>query len=354
MWALENLTPYAAERSWVQDKNGVQHWIVVVKATYEILPDASVRLANEQVPIFRLALHRGDPAKSSLIYDADIIGRKVTTDIVVNGNAHAPNGRRVDTLEVRVTVGSVDKTLTVTGNRNWHAGVSGIAMTSPEPFETMPIAYERAFGGFDQTGRDPTQHRMFDANPVGVGFATHPKHLHNSAVPNIEYPSERLRDWTQRPAPAGLGPIPRWWTPRREYAGTYDQRWIEQRAPLWAVDFDERYHQSAPPDQQTAGFLRGGEVVELTNLTPSGRLRFAIPKVHLGFTSFFGREQQHHGGHLDAVIIEPDQNRVMLVWQSLLNCHHKVDYLDRTRILQKSNFAPSPAGASAFAGTRGA
>jgi hypothetical protein len=273
--------------------------------------------------------------------------------VVVNGTAYAPNGRRVESLEIRVRVASVDKTLTVIGNREWYASAGGVAMTSPRPFETMPITYERAFGGFDQTDPDATQHRLFDRNPVGVGFATRAKHLHDRAVPNIEYPSQRLREWTQRPAPAGLGPIPRWWTPRREYAGTYDQRWLEQRAPLWAVDFDERYHQSVPPDQQTTGFLRGGEVVELTNLTPSGRLRFTIPKVHLGFTSFFGREEQHHGGRLDTVILEPDQNRVMLVWQSLLNCHHRVDYLDRTRILQKSNATPSPAGVSALAGPRG-
>ena len=61
------------------------------------------------------------------------------------------------------------------------------------------------------------------------------------------------------------------------------------RSPLWANDFDDRYHQSAPADQRAAGFLRGGELVELTNLTPDGVLRFSLPKVHVGFTTFFGR-----------------------------------------------------------------
>jgi hypothetical protein len=341
MWMLENHTPYEAERSWVQDKNGVQHWIVVVKATYDIRPDGSVQLAEPQAPIIRVAVHRGDPGSSSLVYDADIIGRKVATDVLVNGTAYAPGGRRVRSTEVGIRVATVDKALLVTGDRRWISTAGVIAMTSPEPFESMPIAYERAFGGLDRTDEDPAQHRLYDTNPVGTGFATRAKHLHDKALPNIEYPSQRVGGPKDRPAPASLGPIPRWWSPRREYAGTYDQRWVDERMPLWAADFDDRYHQAAPLDQQARGFLRGGEPVELTGLTPGGLLRFALPKVHLGFTTFFGREQQHHVGHLDAVIIEPDHNRVMLVWQSLLNCHHRVDYLDKTRIVQKSDISPS-------------
>ena len=77
-------------------------------------------------------------------------------------------------------------------------------------------------------------------------------------------------------------------------------------------------------------------------------MRFSLPKVYLGFTTFFGREEQHHVGHLDAVIIEPDSNRVMVLWQSLLECHHNVDYLDKTRILEKSNVSPPFVGGAAL------
>ena len=340
MWALENRTPFEVERSWVQDKHGVFHWIVVVKATYDIRRDGSTELAENQEPIVRVAVHRGDPATSSIIYDADITGRKVATDVLVNGTAYAPRGRRVQSVEARVRVGSIDKTLLVTGNRHWYAGAGGVAMANAEPFESMPLTYERAFGGFDRADPDPSQHRLYDRNPVGTGFATRASHLFDRPVPSVEYPSQRLRDWTERPAPAGLGPIARWWSPRRERAGTYDQRWLDERMPLWAIDFDERYHQSAPPDQQVAGFLRGGEPVELTNLTPTGLLRFALPRVHLGFVTFFGTRAQHHLGQLDAVIIEPDKERVMLVWQTLLACHHDVDYLDVTRIVEKRALSP--------------
>jgi len=47
------------------------------------------------------------------------------------------------------------------------------------------------------------------------------------------------------------------------------------------ADFDERYYQSAPPDQQT-DYLRGGEEVELVNLrATAGRAAFKIPKLKM-------------------------------------------------------------------------
>jgi hypothetical protein len=352
MWALENRTPFEAERSWVQDKHGVQHWIVVVKATYDIGNGGSLALAETQEPVVRVPVHRGDPATASLVYEADIVGRKVATDILVNGTAYAPAGRPVPSVEVRVRVAGIDKALLVTGNRLWYGKGAGVSMTSPQPFESMPLTYERAFGGFDRTDEDPALHRLYDTNPAGTGFATRAKHLHESAVPNVEYPAQRIREWTDHPAPAGLGPIDRWWSPRRQYAGTYDEQWFQERLPLWAIDFDDRYHQSAPADQQAGGFLRGGEPVELSNLTPGGVLRFALPKVHLGFTTFFGRDARHHQGQLDTVIIEPDQNRLMLVWQSLLACHHDVDYLDISRVFLKTDLSPSMAGSKPLSGAR--
>ena len=48
MWALKNDTPYAAERTWVRDKQGMHHWIVAVKATFTIHDDGALTLADEQ------------------------------------------------------------------------------------------------------------------------------------------------------------------------------------------------------------------------------------------------------------------------------------------------------------------
>ena len=48
-----------------------------------------------------------------------------------------------------------------------------------------------------------------------------------------------------------FGPMGRGWPGRIEYGGTYDQNWIDNIFPFLPPDFDDRYFQMAPPDQQT-------------------------------------------------------------------------------------------------------
>jgi hypothetical protein len=135
--------------------------------------------------------------------------------------------------------------------------------------------------------------------------------------------------------PAGFGPIPREWEPRRTLAGTYDRQWQETRFPLYPRDLDERFFQCAPEDQQTRERLVGGERVVLQNLTAAGLLRFRLPLVDLGFQTHFGAEQVEHRGHLHTVVLEPDVPRVQLVWHSHLDCHSKVHKLTHTVVTQR-------------------
>jgi hypothetical protein len=121
---------------------------------------------------------------------------------------------------------------------------------------------------------------------------------------------------------------------------------MNTRQPLLPVDFDERFFQVAPPDQQFPGFLRGGEPVVLHGLSPLSELRFALPKVFLGFVTHFfdGTQEFHRERRLHTVILEPDFPRVSLVWHTALPCHHKVQKLDRTTVTLKSELGSSVAG----------
>ena len=66
MWALGNQTEFEAERTWVRDKNGAHHWIVVVKATFDILPNGALALSNEQIKPFHIPKYIGAEGQSSL------------------------------------------------------------------------------------------------------------------------------------------------------------------------------------------------------------------------------------------------------------------------------------------------
>jgi hypothetical protein len=113
---------------------------------------------------------------------------------------------------------------------------------------------------------------------------------------------------------------------------------------LLAEDMDERWFQSTPADQQAPQFLRGGEPVLLLNLTPGGTLRFALPRLYLGFETRFydGSREIHRKRALHTVILEADHEsgpRVSLVWHSALPCHFKVQKLERTVITLKTDLS---------------
>jgi hypothetical protein len=114
---------------------------------------------------------------------------------------------------------------------------------------------------------------------VGVGFRARRSRAEWRAtpLPQLEHPDALIRAPDDRPPPVGFGPIGRHWQPRLGYAGSYDERWCKERAPLLPTDFDERFHQAAPPDQILAGYLQGGEAVEVVGCTAGGPLRFAMP-----------------------------------------------------------------------------
>jgi hypothetical protein len=333
MWLVDNRTPFAADRAWVRDRDGAEVWLVAVKATFDIGPDGALSLSDDQPPVLRLPAFHGEPGKSSIRHEADLVLCKRTTDVLVVGHAYAPHGRAVTDLDVGFRVGPVQKILKVFGDRSWGALGPGAA----EPFVKMPLVYERAFGGVDTNSDQPE--RDWDwRNPVGCGFAVQKAHLRDVPVPNVEFPDQLVRAWDDRPAPAGFGAIASHWQPRASYAGTYDERWMKDRQPLLPDDFDERFYQCAPKDQQAPAFLVGGEPVACFNLSPVGDLRFMLPRLHLGFdTRFFdGSREIHKLRKLHTVILEPDFPRVSLVWHSALPCHFKVQKLERTIVTLKT------------------
>jgi hypothetical protein len=331
MWALTNRTPYQVDRTWVRDKEGNHHWIVVAKATYTIDADGTLRLSDDPVAPLHAPEYNGAPGQSSLRYEADLVAMKPGTDTYLNAIAYSPGGKPRTEVKVSLQIDRLRKELMVYGNRTWSASLTGgVAPSSPEPFETMPITYERAFGGCDQEDPNPLNQRIDFRNPVGTGVAAQTGRLIGKPGPNIEDPSRKFgKGW-----PPGFGAIASYWSPRKELAGTYDEQWVTRRKPLLPADFDPRWLLCSPLDQRPSGYLMGGELVEMTNLTPNGRLRFTLPSVSLRFDTYFGSTRREHQAQLVSVVIESEGPRVILVWQTSLPSGRDVDYLDKTVIQQ--------------------
>ncbi len=342
MWAITNETPFAAERAWVRDKNGAEVWLVAVKGTFDIKPDESLQLAEEQEEVNIAPMFRGDPEITSLLCDTDLPHKKQNTDILVEGHAYAPNGKPVKKIDVSLKVANIKKKLRVTGDRVWQRSLLGVTLTRPQPFVTMPITYERAFGGTDETAKKEKHHRWDLRNPVGCGFATKANHLIGKPAPNIEDPSSLVSNRKHKSRPAGFGPIAGHWSPRRELTGTYDEKWENNRLPLLPDDFNESYYQCAPEDQKASGYIRAGESFELYNMTPAGVLKFRLPRVSIGFTTHFDDgSSEEHRPVLHTVIVKPDFPRVVMVWHTSLECHHKVLKLRNTTVRVKKRILQS-------------
>lgn len=336
MWLLDNRTPFAAERTWVRDEDGAEVWLVAVKGSFLIQSDGKQTLDTEQSEVSRVPQFCGQPGLSSLLNDSDFVHKKTLTDVIVQGHAYSPGGKPADRVDVRLKIHNfIDKTLRIHGDRLWRRGWFGIKLAKPQPFTCMPITYERAFGGTDQKAKNPKHHRWEPCNPVGTGFATRKKHLIGKSAPNIEDPRAPYRSW-RHGKPAGFGPIARHWSPRVKLAGTYDEKWENTRSPLLPSDFDERFYQCAPQDQQVPGFLKGGEIVELYNLTPDEFLSFRLPRVTFALrTRFYDGTAAAHRADLHTLIIQSDKRRFQMVWHSQLPCHHKVNKLMSTEIVIK-------------------
>ena len=329
MWAVTNKTRFTVARTFARDAQGAEIWVVAVRATFSIEsegPDAQVMVAPEQHDVCLSPQYFGEPGQSSLRYDADVVRTKPGTDFVLHAHAHAPGGRPARAVDVAVAVGPMVKRLRVVGDRVWRKGWRAISPSDPEPFISLPIRYERAWGGplTDIDARD-------QFNPIGVGADVTP----GAPVPNVESVDSPIESSRDAGPPAGFGPIPCDWQPRLKLAGTYDEAWQSERQPLVPADFQDAYFRCAPADQQIDGFLRGGEEVVLHNLTSTGLLRFRLPRVSLGFRTRFGRRAIHHRGQLHTIIIEPEERRLSMVWQSALPCHHTLYELKDTLIVEK-------------------
>ncbi|QGW80594.1 DUF2169 family type VI secretion system accessory protein [Variovorax paradoxus] len=334
MWQLDNRTPYAAERTWVRDRDGAEIWLVAVKCSFDISPDGETSVAAKQPPVAQVPVFIDEASpQPSLLYEMDLVRTKLTTDVVLIGRAHAPGGVPVTQLDVGLRVGPIAKRLRVTGDRVWLGGVP----SEPEAFTAMPLVWERAYGGVDPWTRDAPLPQFDVRNPVGTGFVTEAAHAEGVRLPNIEYPDQCVRACSDRPEPAGFGPLCNHWQPRAGFAGTYDEAWQRDRLPLLPVDFDDRHYQCAPGDQQAPQFLVGDEPVLMVHLAPQPEIRFTLPRVLLGLETFFsdGTQVLHERPQLHTVILEPAAMRVSLVWHSALPCHPKVHKLLKTRIVEK-------------------
>jgi hypothetical protein len=309
-------TPFVAGLDAIIDRDGSEARVAVLKATYELDGRGGLRVADEQEPIEAADRYMGEAGRSSTLYENDGAYFKPSTDIVACGSVYSRSGRPVRALRASLRVGRVSKSVAVFGDRSWSSSVFGIRMSRAAPFTEMPICWERSFGGEDERARGARARD--ERNPIGTGYRIRRDSaaLDGLSLPNFEDPGDLIRRWSDRPTPHGFGFVGRSWQPRVRYAGTYDQRWENERMPIPPLDFDYRFFNGAPPGLVYPGFLQGGEPVHCIGLSPRGEEAFELPSQRIVFRAQTGRRPLDLEGNLDTVVFMFDRGKVIMVWRA--------------------------------------
>jgi uncharacterized protein YjbI with pentapeptide repeats len=281
--AVTALSPVATATSFCRIAGAL--WAtIVVKATFHLVHGESARaVAPEQL----VREDRMNGVHGSLERACETAAHLPNAGVVLSGRAFAPTGRAVASASVRLGISRdrplIDKTLHVFGDRT---------LAAPRivaPFQTMPLTYERAYGG-----------PGIAANPAGTGGPG------SAALPNIVDPKHPHEV-------AGFGPIAPGWAPRPSYLGSLSPAAVS--SPVFDVPagFDWRFFQAAPLDQQLDQ-IRGDEWIVLDGMHPAlARVHSRLP--HVTAAARRAATGQAVEMRADMLVIDADRLIASVIWR---------------------------------------
>ncbi|NVB38658.1 DUF2169 domain-containing protein [Pseudenhygromyxa sp. WMMC2535] len=315
---MDNLTPFAATCMPFMTPRNLESALIIVAGRFDLPPPGAGTAAKicEQQSLPPLEdVHYADPEHSSLKREGLASCPRSGTDILVYGDAWTPGGRPAAQALVEVRVGPCRRAAVVYGDRWWRRGFGGPRPSAPRSFERAPLVYERSFGGF-LAGARGARREACERNPVGLGLMPSLTAAVDRALPNIEDPQQLIQTPSDLPSPVGFGPIARSWGPRRAFAGTYDDAWTAERAPLWPDDLDERFFRAAPPELRATKHLEGNEQLRLTGLHPGGVIELPLPHQRLLAKLRTATQTLRLPLPLDTVIIDATEMTLTMIWRA--------------------------------------
>ena len=314
---ITKLCPHAVAHNVARTVNGGEACQVFVKAVYELGHDGLLIRMDDTPHVMTKDVFAGTGAVSSLRVAAETCAPKSKVDVYLCGSVKLPEPRAA--VDCSIVVGAqLRKVVRIWGKRVWVRSGNKLMTSRPEAFLNMPLEWEAAFGG--SHSKDPNVLDM--RNPVGTGWYE-PQDAEGLPLPNFEAPDVPTALGTQA-QPVGFGAIAPHWAGRAKYAGTYDKHWQEQRAPLPPIDFDVRFHNVAPEDQQLEHYP-AGELVTLVNMTAKGTESFVLPEFTFPVTFVDAGYLVEREARPDTVLIDLDKRQVTI--------RAAVEYVPRESVL---------------------
>lgn len=229
--------------------NGRPALALLAKRAYR-LTGTSLSPDGEQPPIQEEPLtapSRNPGALDYLVHESDLFAAaRPLCDILVHGSVRSSRGA-VKTLDTGVKLGSLKKVVRVWGDRSVALDAQGrLRFSDPEPFTSMPLTWDNAYGGRDEHAeqrlyprkkghlREPGEDDRprvigYPRNAAGRGFFIDMdrERLEGTLAPNLEDPEDPVTpdrllargpfDWMDRPVAACYSPLDVFTFPRAAF-----------------------------------------------------------------------------------------------------------------------------------------
>ena len=275
---------------------------VVVKGSFDLVPGASATMRDQADPPSG-DVYAGGDLEGSLLHPSDFAILKPRADVVLNGFAYAKGGSAT-TAHVTFGFGHRDnrfeRGIAVLGDRAW---TNAMFASDPLRFDRVPLLWEHAFGGGGSA-----------ANPLGRGHEP----VAGSRLPNLEDPTALITKPAHVPSPMSFGAVPMMWRERWSKLGTYDQDWLDDHWPYFPPDFDWRFFQAAPQEQQL-DHLIGDEPFEIHGMHAEHRvLKGRLPSIRPRCFGFRHDDLFDIELALDTVVFDIEAMSLGLVWRALI------------------------------------
>lgn len=332
-------------------------------------------IEQEPLPLVLADEHWGEPQSTSMKAHTDLVDHKPRCDVLVTGHAYSAQARQIFEAQLQLEVGGVtqiDKTLTISGpcqlQRQPGFGSSLLGsfelsrsyrLQPAQAADKVPLRYELAYGGAcvvpdERHNQDPQRypqtHRINEVcyrNPVGTGWVVQgylqaldasPQGLPDQMrAPQImlkgqwfehlvqtqqsgSVDAKQMAQQDYKHTPAGFGPVARAWAPRLALAGTYDDEWLKTRAPDVPRDFDYRFNNCAPQDQQIPWpDLTQGVTLRTSNLKPGGGpMQVTLPGHRAVVLADLGGARLPLAMQVDTMVLDTDAMQLRLVWRTAI------------------------------------
>lgn len=264
--------------------------------------------------------HATDPFSSGLVAASEIAPFKQGGEIYLYGTAN-PERDNLVAMEVGMGILFTDgrewkKILRVFGRRRWKKTMVNYIMDEPGYVETIPLQYQYAFGGGNPHDDDDS----YAANPIGLGYNSDQRKLQCEELPRIEIGPSFMTTPMQKPTPAGFGPVPVFWEPRRSEIGEPVADPFAQGGCPYDRTAQKSLHNVAPHDQRFNKPFVGGEVLHLRALLPAvshkQTVQIVLPALQPQLYTIINNKAEALSPVCDTVVVNTDEQTLFMLYRA--------------------------------------